>query len=549
MAHARSSDDEVMQQLLKTHALQIAHEKCLFQSELLYGEEKERQLRLKLLLLEDDNDELQEQLSVEDRRNGDLETSIEDVQSRLRAMENDVERLRGELRMKNRELDTLKAELNSLQEVSMDSTKLLTEKLSLSRELACLGPELEHLKSQAAAHQSILAEKLSLQRQLSTTQVELENEKRATQRALSREEGKQNLDSELEAQVDSLQAELAKERRERQKAEREAQKVTADFDGKKTILDSRLDAFRNKLRMTKEQLKESQEELQAARASAKAQNVVNNGTEAIHVTARNPRKRSLAQLDTDAAIGTPGILPAAKKSKRGSTVPGDKSTFSITPFLNRTMSIAPESPPTVQPTIEIGQEDAEDDDVEAAASPTRDMTPSAEPAKKNVKNNGSKEPKKTAATNKPAVLVAAKAAKSNNKTVAGRKAKITPALEQVREEDNDENVPPANQGSIPPDEHVTKPKKIELNDRASEEPTFIKKKRKLLGGGLAKTLFDDDDGDTGKGSDRGLFGGARAFGSFARPLGSVKLGGRPGSSASAFGAFSPLKKDKKSIGA
>ena len=421
----------------------------------------------------------------------------------------------------------------------MDSTKLLTEKLSLSRELASLRPELEHLKSQAAAHQSILAEKLSLQRQLSTTQVELENEKRATQRALSREVGKQNRDAELEAQVDSLQADLAKERRERQKVEREAQKVTTEFDGKKTILDSRLDAFRNKLRMTKEQLKETQEELQAARASARAQTGVKSGTEAIPEAIRNPRKRSLAQIDTDAAIGTPGILPAAKKSKRGSTLPGDKSTFSITPFLNRTMSIAPESPPTEQPTIEPAQEGADDDAAQATSAPTRDVSPSAQPAKKIVK----KEPKKNAATKKPVVLIAAKAAKSNNNRGAGCRPKLALALEQVQEEDNDENLPPANQESIPPDEHVTKPKKnhVEFNDRASEEPTFIKKKRKLLGGGLAKTLFDDDDGDLVKGSDRGLFGGARGFGSFGR------LGGRLGSSASGFGAFSPLKKDKKAI--
>ena len=429
----------------------------------------------------------------------------------------------------------------------MDSTKLLTEKLSLSRELASLRPELDHLKSQAAAYQSILAEKLSLQRQLSTTQVELENEKRATQRALSREEGKQGRDAELEAQIDSLQAELAKERRERQRVEREAQKVTTEFDGKKTILDSRLDAFRTKLRMTKEQLKETQEELQTARATARAQTGMNNGIEAGPENVRNPRKRSLAQLDTDAAIGTPGILPAAKKSKRGSTLPGDKSTFSITPFLNRTMSMAPESPPADQPKIETRQESIEDDDAKETVDPIRDVSPSAQPAKKIAK----KEPKKNVTTKKPAVLAAAKATKSNSKNVAGRRPKIVPALEQVQEEKNDENLPPDTQELVPLDEQVTKPKNniVELNDRASEEPTFIKKKRKLLGGGLTKTLFDVDEGDLVKGSDRGLFGGTRGFGSFGRPLGSVKLGGRPGSSANGFGAFSPLKKDRKAIGA
>ena len=424
----------------------------------------------------------------------------------------------------------------------MDSTKLLTEKLSLSRELASLRPELEHLKSQALAHQSILAEKLSLQRQLSTIQVELENEKRSTQRALSREENKQGRDAELEAQIDSLQADLSRERRERQKAEREAQKVSTEFDGKKTVLESRLDAFRNKLRMTKEQLKETQEELQNARANIRTQTATNTGMEATIEATRNPRKRSLAQFDTDAAIGTPGILPAAKKSKRGSTLPGDKSTFSITPFLNKTISVALESPLLEQSTAETEQ-GVEGNNDQAESVPTLVVSPSAQAAKKSVK----KESKKNAAPKKPAVPAAAKVASSDNTSVASRRPKITPALEQVQEEDNDESLPPANQESMPSDEPIVKSKIkiVDMKDRASEEPTFIKKKRKLLGGGPAKTLFDDDDGELVKGGDRGLFGGAKGFGSFGRPLGNPKLGGRLGSSVSGFGAFSPLKKDRK----
>ena len=97
-----------IQQLLKTHALEVAYERCLFQSELIYEEEKARQLRLNLILLEDNNDELQEQLLIEDRRNGDLETSMEDVQNRLEAVQSEAERLRSDLRMKNREVENLK---------------------------------------------------------------------------------------------------------------------------------------------------------------------------------------------------------------------------------------------------------------------------------------------------------------------------------------------------------------------------------------------------------------------------------------------------------
>ena len=427
----------------------------------------------------------------------------------------------------------------------MDSTKLLTEKLSLSRELATLKPEIEHLRSQAASCQNLLSEKLLLQRQLSAAQVELEMEKRATQRALTREEGKQEHDAKLEAQLDNLQAELAKERRDRQKAERESQKVITEFDGKKTILESRLDAFRNKLRMTKDQLKETQEELQAARATARAQPGTMANIDITRDMARNSRKRSIAQLDTDATIGTPGLMPAAKKNKRVSTVPGDKSTFSITPFLNRTASMAPESPVLEHPTIEHDEID-EEKDVHKEHADLPPESPSVKPTKKVT----TKEPKKAIPPKKPTGLSDASTAKANTRGVPVRKSKIAPALEKVQEEGNDENLPPSNILPISSDEPVSKSLKAkvaEFSDRGSEEPTFIKKKRKLLGGGLGKTLFDDDEAEAPKGGESGLLGGARGVGAFGRSIGTVKLGARTGAGAStsAFGAISPLKKDRK----
>ncbi|MCJ1251293.1 hypothetical protein MMC30_008525 [Trapelia coarctata] len=549
MAPALPPDTAVMQELLRTHAHELSYERSVFQSKLVCIEEVARRLRVQILLSEDERDDLHAQLLQSDYRIEELECWLEDTQNSVQIFEGEAEQLRNELRLKNREVENLKAELHSLQGVSMDSTKLLTEKLSLSRELAALRPEVEHLRTQAASCQTLLAEKLSLQRQLSGAQVELENEKRATQRALIREEGKQEQDAKLEAQIDNLQAELAKERRERQKAERESQKVVAEFDGKKTILESRLDAFRNKLRLTKEQLKETQDELQTTRANARTQSTL-AATTAVEI-ARNPRKRSIAQLDTDATIGTPGLIPAAKRNKRGSTLPGDKSTFSITPFLNRTTSIAPESPDDVQPSIEKGDEvsGAEDenedkDEQNDHADATAD-SPSAKPTKKATK----KVNKPTTVPTKKSdgsALTTAKAGKVNAKPAPARKsAKIAPVLAQVEEEPNDENRGPAiATESGPSDLPASKPamRVFEAGNRASEEPTFIKKKRKLLGGGLGKTLFDDEDGEAGKGG----FGGARAFGTLGRGVGGVNFGARNGlGGAGGFGAFSPLKRDRK----
>jgi hypothetical protein len=429
----------------------------------------------------------------------------------------------------------------------MDSTKLLTEKLALSRELAALRPEVDHLRSQAASNQTLLAEKLALQRQLGTLQVELETEKRSTQRALSREEGKQERDAKLEAQVDELQSALAKERKERQKVERESQKVVAEFESKKNILEARLDAFRNKLRMTKDQLKETQTELQGARAAART--LPSKSTDGIPL---NPRKRSLAQFDPDATIGTPGLF-AANKRHKSSTLPGEKSTFSITPFLNRAKSIAPESPVDDQPAVEdVGEADAATTtEVPNEMTDLDAETPSLKPAKIATK----KAVKETKPSETSTALAEAKTekanAKGNAKRPPKRTAKSIPALEQVQEEDNDENVPPAPFQAARVVEVVLKPKMkiFEAGDQTfNEEPTILKKAR-ILGGGLGKTIFDDEDGDIGtKVVGRGLFGGAKTLGTFRGPLAKgPRAGGLAGSTMTGFGAFSPLKKDRKKL--
>ena len=114
-------------------------------------------------------------------------------------------------------------------------------------------------------------------------------------------------------------------------------------------------------------------------------------------------------------------------------------------------------------------------------------------------------------------------------------------MEQVAEEENDENTASTN---APPKPTISRSAPDDTIDEGIE---MKKRKRKLLGGGLGKTLFDEDDRDALKG-DRGIMGGVRGFGVLARGgLGDPKIGPRKaiGASSSGFGAISPLKKDRK----
>ena len=412
----------------------------------------------------------------------------------------------------------------------MDSTKLLTEKLTLARELSSLKPELDHLRSQVASQQTLLAEKLSLQRQLSTVQVELETERRATQRTLAKEGKLQTEDAKLESRVESLQADLAKERRERQRIEFEARKASTELENKNTALESRLDAFRNKLKTTKDQLKETQTALQKAETSAIAASgrAAASANPAIPVV-RNPRKRAAVEMDADTMIGTPGDLPAAKRNKKSSTLPGEKSMFSVTPFLNRTVSVVPGSH-----ALEIGEKE-DGDNEELPTSPSRTSRSKA-PVASELRDKG----KSTVPANKPGVLETAKASKAISRPLPARKPKAGPTLEKVAEEENDKN-----QGPTAAPIQPTASESL-ADETITDGIEMKRKKRKLLGGGLGKTLFDEDEGDVLK--DKGIVGGVRGFGTLARGgLAGTKFLPRTalGASARGFGTISPLKKDRK----
>ena len=383
----------------------------------------------------------------------------------------------------------------------MDSTKLLTEKLTLARELSALRPEIDHLRSQSTSHQSLLAEKLSLQRQLSTVQVELSTEKRATRRALAKEEKLQDGDAKLESHLESLQAELVKERRERQTVERVARKDSTESEIRIATLESRLDSFRNKLKSTKEQLKDAHTSLQTAQSSSHSKpNRASASTNPATSLMGHTRKRGAAQIDADTILGTPGDLPAAKKSKRGSTLIGEKSTFSITPFLNRTASVPPESPP---PDNVNGADEMNNKGSEHLSGNT-----SQEAASSKAKSDALDTHTLTNVlrASKSGIFRKAKTSTINSRAPA-RKTKGAATLEQVAEEEF---------GDMGSETNVSEPVAIKdsFNNALHGGFELKKRKRKLLRGGLGKTLFDEEEGDPLKG-DQGLFVGVSGFGTIS----------------------------------
>jgi hypothetical protein len=396
----------------------------------------------------------------------------------------------------------------------------------------------QELEQEKAARKK--AEKASKASQAPNAELEelrtaLETERRERQKL---EKAAKKGDIVNDPQAEALQKELEQEKRDRKKAEKEFQKTLGEMQGRNTVLDDKLNAFREKLRSTKEKLKEKEAELSRAQSAAPAPK-----------GAKNARKRMAATAEPESAnLGSPGDAFPAKKAKRAISVSaiGDTSAFSLTPFLNRTGSVAPISP--------IGEED---EDAEAGAEAA--VTPTAPPKQASKK------------TTQPKLKPLAPSA-SNKANAKPRKKTPAPALEMVTEEVSElsedkhtsANAPvtiplkdaddgPSKKNTLVP--KLKAPRKSLVSFAAfNEEPAPEKKKKRKLGTGntsiLGKTLFDADEEEELPAkpiSSKGIFA-ARQLGKSVLGKGSARpiSGGYSMMSEQNF-TFSPLKKDRKSV--
>jgi hypothetical protein len=468
--------------------------------------------------------------------------------------------------------------------MSIDSTKLLTEKLALARELATLKPELEHLRSQAAYQQTVLSEKLALQRQLSTLEVELETEKRATKRIFEKSKNKDK-EVELQQRIDDLQKELAREKREkekaakmasnratvkgssgheghpelqqklevlqktlederrdREKARNQMQKDLDDAESRSILLEGKLDLLRTKMRAIKEELKECQTELEVTRGATSR--VPSTAWKGGDNPAKSARKRPATEMSTDLNIGTPdgGPFHTVKRGKMDQTSrPGEKSNFSITPYLNRTVSkmkflaqeYSEDATETTNGTGIASFDDSQPLEEEPSGLLFDENSPSARQKFKPKKVISDEQ-----ATEKRALGEVSSA--FSNKIRDLRPSRSISLLGMVTEEFGNENT----DSELAPTTNSIEKEIVTISKvpvKGPEEAGPRKKKRKLLSGG-GKTIFDEIEASTTKRPAKVSLGRPRSVGK------GIVVAGTKGIGRGVFGTFSPLKKEKKSLG-
>ncbi|KAI0417128.1 hypothetical protein F5X98DRAFT_161383 [Xylaria grammica] len=273
------------------HNLELRHQKNECDSDILVKDEDIRRLRVRILLLRDENTALRDQVDLNNSTNAKLVSRCDDLSAQIEAKMAMISSQEEQLRKQEREYSNLKAELQSMNNLSENSANVLSEKLALSRELANLKPEIEHLRSQVNHQQATLAEKLALERQVDTLEVQLANEKKATRRAMQTRESTDRVEDELRKNLRETEKNLAAEKAERERLEDQLEQrirthaiALQDQDSTREVevdLRKKLQEAQRQLREEKEEKERLDEELQNVQRAAKKsqQNMANNSAE------------------------------------------------------------------------------------------------------------------------------------------------------------------------------------------------------------------------------------------------------------------------------
>ncbi|KAJ5355781.1 Ribosomal RNA large subunit methyltransferase E [Penicillium concentricum] len=345
MAEEASTLDSEMS--MRTICLEKEYEKTLSDSARLLDGERDRVRRMELLLSRFENEALRSQLEETNRYLLGFTGADSEACVQLQQACQEIDHLELQAQASASEIDRLKQqeELSIQKNNSTSYSTILAEKLHLSRDLSMLQSKLERFKAQNASYQAIISEKHEMERQMNSLELQLDNEKHSHERTQAKGSQQMTEIAQLSTRVEELRNELAGELRAKQQQERDNRQQNSAWANQRATFEGKIDSLKQQLRSTKDKLQEAQIEIQQRR-SLKSQ--AGNDSESSSRTV--PLQRPGPSGHAGVTIATPGAVRVQEKLKKDSAVPGDKSAFSITPFLNRTGA------PSDSPMSSVGDE-------------------------------------------------------------------------------------------------------------------------------------------------------------------------------------------------
>ncbi|KAJ5121193.1 uncharacterized protein N7515_009154 [Penicillium bovifimosum] len=333
---------------MRTLHLEREYEKTLSDSARLLDDERDRMRRVELMLLRFDNEALRSELEEAKGHLMGLTSTDSEACVQLKDACQDIDRLERQGQAYSAEIERLKEELSTRRNNSTSYNTLLAEKAHLSRENSTLQAELQRLKAQNTLHQSFIAEKHDVERQIISLEVQFDNERHAHERTQAKGSQQAAEIARLSARVEELQNQLAVEMRAKQQQQRDFQHQNSAWANQRATLEGNINSLKQHLRSTKDKLQEIQTEVQQRRGlkqHAGNQSDFESSSRAV------PLQRPGPSGHANVTIATPGAVRMQEKLRKDSAMPGDKSAFSITPFLNRTGA------PSDSPMSPSGDED------------------------------------------------------------------------------------------------------------------------------------------------------------------------------------------------
>ncbi|KAL4874194.1 hypothetical protein BDV12DRAFT_159311 [Aspergillus spectabilis] len=292
--------------------------------------ERGRMHCMEQLLLRIENESLQLQINQTGQELIQAREAESEARLQLDGAIRELELLQGIAQTSSRELEYLRRELASLNAVAAESQKLQADKVRLSKEVSSLQAEIERLGTQKTSANALLSEKQALTRQLNALEVQLENEKRTHERTLAKE-------SQQTEEVAALTLKLEEARREIDLAHRHRLDNT---QAKGRIYMTQQSPVAGKTGHTHRTSVFSKDRHREDTPTRQQQDGWSSTTTKVPTERPSGNLPKLtSRLHSELTIATPGAIRAQDQQKRFSTLPGDKSSFSITPFLNRTTGL------------------------------------------------------------------------------------------------------------------------------------------------------------------------------------------------------------------
>jgi hypothetical protein len=548
----------------------------------------------------------------------------------------DSAKLRTEKLALSRDLDVLKPEIEHLKSQVAHQKTVLAEKLALERQINALEVELANEKRAVEKlHGRDRGAEDDLRQQIRDLEKQLAKEKRAGPKALQEEQhlksaemnqeisalrsqladaeqklatidkqrkadakaakvrGADNAElapeelQQLRLELAETKKELANEKKDKERMQKDGEKALAEAESLRLPLEERIDNLKAKLRDTREQLKECRADLekaeQVALAAATTTKVPTKKAAAAKAAPAGAKKRRVNEISAPgmSVLQTPGKdderpRRTFKKPFAPAAV-GEKSTFSITPFLNKTVNLSDTS---LHPITEDGpEEQGAQAEVDGPSAGTD--SPSEVPAKKrHLLSNKTKTKAKAALAESSPTKHNMQAPKSRE--VSSAESTLDKVVEEVEEDVEQENQAPIAHAPKQRKGMVLKNRTIpsapaattEAAESMAKEATAAapapppapvvaepkKKKRKLLGGASTGVLFDGAADAEDAPAPTTVVVPKAAAPNKRMAIGKMALGGGAGLAAkravglgtkNAFGggSFSPLKRDRRGVNA